>query len=124
LSEGDERSAEFTPNPVADSVTPERRTKLRLTGPFPARARVVDRAGKSHKINCAVRNISAGGLFLQLEQQVEPGVVLFIVTQFSGAWRREARVARVAVRGPVLRVESGPDGQYGVAVAITRHRFL
>ena len=127
MSNCDNRSAkrpsEFTKiTTVITHINSERRAKVRLSGLFPAKARV-DRAGQVFKIHTTVENISAGGLYLHLEQPVEPGAVLFVVTQFSRAWKRKARVACVATRGPVLRVEERLGG-YGVAVAITRHRFL
>ena len=122
MNRGNGSSPKLATDPV--STCPERRGKLRLAGPFFAKTRVADRSGHIFKINTAVENISAGGLYLHLEQPVEPGTVLLVVTQFSSAWERKARVACVATRGPVLRVESGPGGTYGVAVAITHHRFL
>lgn len=121
MSYGNESSPEFAPDRALTST--ERRAKLRLTGPFAARARIVERGGIS-KIDSTVENISASGLYLRLDREVEQGTVLFVLTQFSTAWKRKARAAWVATRGFVVRVESKPEGGYGVAVTITRHRFL
>jgi hypothetical protein len=122
MSRGNGPSPEFPADPPP--AVAERRAKVRLAGPFPAKARVVDPRGNVLKVDTVVENVSAGGLYLRLRQPAEPGAVLFVVTEFTTAWRREARRARVATRGPVLRVEPLPGGDYGVAVAITRHRFI
>ena len=124
MSPGNELLPEFSSRLTVSRLEWERRNRQRLFEPFPVKVRGVDRKGNRFKINTAVENISAGGLYLRLKQRVEPGTVLFVVTQFSSAWKRNARVACVATRGPVLRVESRSGGEYGVAVAITHHRFL
>ena len=98
--------------------------RLRLYGPFPARVRGVDASGETFKADAAVDDISAGGMYLRIGRRVESGATLFVVTQFSPSWAAEVRAPRVALRGRVLRVEPRPAGVYGVAVAITRHRFL
>ena len=102
----------------------ERRIKIRVAGPLPAKVRMRGRGGEVLKAESVAENISTGGFYLRLGQWVEPGTELFAVIQFSKGLRRAGRVAQVAARGVVLRAEPAPGGDYGVAVAIKRHRFL
>jgi hypothetical protein len=121
LSEGNGRLSKSTNRSSTGYTGPERRSKLRLYGPFPAKVRGVDVNGKIFKVETVLDNISAGGLYLRLRQRLEPDAILFVVTRLSAS---EVRAPRVAVRGKVLRIEQKPDGECGVAVKITRHRFI
>lgn len=122
MSRSNKHKSETKLNPVP--VCPDRRADRRLTGPFPAKARGVDRSGQIFKTDSTVENIGPGGLYLRLEQPVELQATLFIVAQFTKSWTPEARVARMAMRGRVVRVDRKQSGCYGVAIAITRKRFL
>lgn len=103
----------------------ERRRKLRIYRPFTAAVRGFNVARERFKISTNIDNISGGGLYLWLpQQQLAPGAELFIVVRFSSAPVQTAPAARVAIRGRVLRLEPQPIGICGVAVRITRHRFL
>jgi hypothetical protein len=102
----------------------ERRSKPRIQNPFPATVRGVNARGETFETDTVLDNLSAGGLYLFLLQQVELGAKVFIVIQFStGPTVRETR-PRVAIRGEVLRAERESSGACGIAVAFTGHRFL
>lgn len=103
---------------------PERRRKPRIDGPFPACIYAVDGAGESFEVNTVLNDISAGGLYLRLRPIIEPGTTLFIITRLSPAAGLEALAPRVALHGVVVRAELKPDGECGVAVAFSHHRFL
>jgi len=107
--------------PAAGDAGVERRSVVRLSGRFPARVRGTGRRGEVFVADAVVENISAGGLYLHLGRCVEAGAAIFIIAQLSSA---EVCLLRVAVRGVVLRAVSRPCGEWGVAVAIMRHRFL
>ena len=102
----------------------ERRRKPRIYKPFPATVRGVSASGEPFQINTVLDNLSAGGLYLRLMPRVEQGARLFIVIWLAPAPMGELTPPRVAARGRVLRSEPKPGGECGVAVRITRHRFL
>lgn len=102
----------------------ERRSKPRIDVPFPVRVRGVDASGQVFKMNTVLDNLSAGGLYLRLARSVKQGTKLFVVVQLPSAPAGEMPAPRVAMRGMVLRAEPQPDSTCGVAVTLTRHRFL
>ena len=102
----------------------ERRHKVRLHGPFAARARGVNDCGEAFEVETHLENISGGGLYLRVPQKVAPGAVLFILTRFTAAPPDEVLAPTICIRGTVLRAEPQPDSTCGVALAITQHRFL
>jgi len=109
---------------LSDYNGPERRHKARIYEPFPVKVRGVERQGQAFEEDTLVENLSASGVYLHLPLNVEQGAKLFLVIQFLGAQSSDGIVARVAVRGVVMRVEPKADGSYGLAVAIWHHRFL
>jgi hypothetical protein len=102
----------------------ERRRHVRIDGPFPAIIRSRDSSNNAFEVNTLLNNLSAGGFYLRLEQRLEPGIKLFAVINLSNPLALKTLVPRVAVRGTVQRVELQSDGQWGVGVRFTRHRFL
>lgn len=102
----------------------ERRSKLRIPGPFPAVVRGVDGRGEAFETDTVLDNLSAGGLYFRLIPRVEQGAKVFVVVQLSMAPSEEATRSRLAVLGVTLRVEPQPSGAWGTAVAFTRHRFF
>ena len=102
----------------------ERRAKARVATPLPATVRGVNANGDAFETDTHINNLSAGGLHLLLAELVKEGAKLFIIIWLAPAPSREATTPRVAVRGIVARVEPESGGAYGVAVAITRYRFL
>jgi len=60
----------------------------------------------------------------EVVRRIEPGTKLFAVVRLATAMDPAAATPCVAVRGVVRRVEPQPDGQWGVSVQFTRHRFL
>ena len=102
----------------------DRRKKPRIYEPFPVKVRGVDIGGDVFNIDAVVSNLSTGGLYLQFPQFVQPGSKVFVLIKISTAHMEKGPAPRVAARGRVLRSEPRPEGQYGLAVAFTRYRFL
>lgn len=103
----------------------ERRAKPRLKGTFPALVHGVDARGETFDVYTTLDDISAGGLYLRLDQRLEPGTTLFIVATLSSAAKSIDELApRVALHGVVLRSELKQDGECGIAIAFSHHRFL
>ena len=105
------------------SLDPERREKPRIDLPFRAKVQGVDQRGESFEIETALDNFSAGGLYLRLAREVNPGAQLRIFVRLptasenAGAWQ-------IATDGVVLRAAKQQDGGCGLAVQFTKHRFL
>lgn len=89
---------------------------LSISGPFPALVRGVDAAGEKFTVNGQLDHLSYVDFYLRLDRQVETFARLLAVTKISRA--------SVVLRGTVLCVEPREQGEYGLTVAITRHRFL
>ena len=102
----------------------ERRRMERLFDPFPVKLRGVDAEGQGFEVNTVIKNIGAGGLYVQLSKRVETGSRLFSVTRFSTAALEVQRGPLIAMSGRVVRVDPQPDGSFGLAVEFTSSRFL
>lgn len=101
----------------------ERRGRPRIEQPFPATVRGVDATGESLDIDTVVDNMSSRGLFVRVPRPIEPGARLAIGVRVGMPGAQE-RSARIAARGVVVRVELMPKGEYGLGVALTRHRIF
>ena len=103
----------------------ERRRTGRIQTPVPIRIRKVG-AGHGADVTSVVDNLGAGGFYVRLRQKVEPGEYLCALIRFAADRGEKAgsAEARIAVRGCVLRAENLGAGTYGVAVKISRYKFL
>lgn len=88
----------------------------RISGHFSAKIKGVDASGEKFETDAVVDNLSARGFYLRLDREVEIGNKLCVIVQVFKA--------KLDLRGAVLRVEPQADGRFGLAVAITYHRFL
>ena len=102
----------------------DRRTTARIKLPIPVKIR--RRGGRGHvaDVTSVVDNVGAGGFYVRLMQQIEPGSNLFALIKFAAGSSEEKSATRIAVRGHVLRVEELPGGVYGVAIRICHYRFV
>jgi|GEM_PF-884611 hypothetical protein len=101
--------------------TQERRQKARITEPFPARIWGIDSGDLPFNVECVLDNISSTGLYLRTATQVDAGAeVRLIVHLLSGP----TTGATASVQGQVVRSELQGDGKHGLAVSISKHRFL
>ena len=102
----------------------ERRAKPRIMEPFPVTVHGMDASGESFEVASVLDNLSASGLYLRLEQRIEPGTTLFIISLLTTAALITDAAPRLALHGVVLRSELRPGGFCGVAVALSNHKFL
>lgn len=103
------------------SRTQERRQKARIKEPFPARIWGVDSGDLPFNVDGVVDNISSTGVYLKSPRQVDAGSeVRLIVHLLNGP----TSGVTASIQGQILRSESQPDGKYGLAIAISKHRFL
>ena len=106
------------------TVAPELRKKERLYTRVPVLVRGKGPGGARFEQEAVLENISRGGLYVRLGRRLELGARLFALVRFPASPVNDGRGPLFAVSGRVLRVEPGPDGGWGAAVAITGHRFL
>lgn len=103
------------------AATLERRRKLRINEPFPAKVWGVDGAGHSFNLDCVLDNLSSKGLYLRMPIEMSSGAEIDIVVQLLSG---PGTGATVALEGRVLRKEPQANGHHGIAVAIKKHTFL
>ena len=101
--------------------TQERRQKARIKEPFPARIWGLDSGDLPFNVDGVIDNMSSTGLYLKAPKSVGTGrEVKLIVHLLNGP----STGVTAAVQGRVLRNELLNDGKYGLAISISRHRFL
>ena len=98
----------------------ERRRNPRINKPFRIKIRGTSVKGEAFEVATAVVNLSSGGLYLNLEQEVAEGADLIMEIRLSTTEIDELPVAVVAARGVVIRVEPPVENKFGVAVAIKK----
>ena len=101
--------------------TQERRQKARIKEPFPARIWGVDSGDLPFNVDGVVGNIRSTGLYLKSPRAVDSGnEVRLIVHLLNGP----SSGVTASIQGRILRSELQPDGKYGLAIEISKHRFL
>lgn len=114
--------------PIDDLSSEPRRSVCRshlwLEAPFPVTVRGVDTDGNAFQVQTVLDHLGARGFSVRLTRCVQPGTKLFAVICLSHPTALNAPGPRVAVRGVVQGTSLARDGQYGVQVQFTRHRFL
>ncbi len=99
----------------------ERRHKARIKEQFPARIWGVDSGDLPFNVEGVVDNMSSTGLYLRTARLLDPGIeVKLIVHLLNGP----TSGVTASVNGRVLRSDERSDGKHGLAIAISRHRFL
>jgi hypothetical protein len=99
----------------------ERRRKARIKEPFPARIWGVDSGDLPFNVDCVVDNISSAGLYLRVPKLVDAGSeVRLIVHLLHGP----TSGVTASLQGRIVRTESQADGRHGLAIAISKHKFL
>jgi hypothetical protein len=101
--------------------TQERRQKARISEPFPARIWGVDSGNLPFNLDGVIDNMSSTGLYIKTPRAVGNGKeVKLIVHLLSGP----STGVTASVQGRVLRSELQADGKYGLAIVISKHKFL
>ena len=102
----------------------ERRSALRVALPFLATVRGVDKDGQPFEEHTHLGNLSAAGLYVWLQRQLEPGALLFVAVRLTLDEQHAEQAAGVAVKGVVLRADAQQDDCWGHAILFMKHRFL
>lgn len=103
------------------SAAYERRRKPRVFNRFITRVSGVNVSGEPFEIETALDNLSAGGLYIRLNERVKENTKLKLLIHFAES--RDVVAPVVETQGIVLRSEQKLNGEYGIAVRFTRHRF-
>ena len=118
------RSMMFLDYKVTANFTTERRAKPRMDCSFPAVVRGRDPLGKRFEANATLVNLSAKGLYLQLDSPVAERQQVLVVFRLAEQAPSGASIAKIAVRGSVVRTERQVDGRCGLAIKLERQRFF
>lgn len=101
----------------------ERRSKPRVSEPFPARVRGVDGDGHKFKVIVELDNLSAGGVYLRISQMVPIGTRLLLLIGLAPSSDQWLKGPLVSAQGVVVREDSLHGGDRGVAVMFTHYRM-
>ena len=102
----------------------ERRIKPRIYRPFHAMVRGVNAGGEAFEVSTVLDNMSSGGLYLRVEQNVMKGAEISVIIRLSTKKFDPIPVANVAVEGVVVRNDAQPSGVYGLGISISTRRFV
>ena len=84
---------------------------MRLRHPF----------GVKRQVTAVVENVSGDGAFVRTTESINPGERVFLVFRLSETGQTGPQVA---ARGRVVRSERQSNGDVGIAVQFSSHRFL
>jgi hypothetical protein len=99
----------------------ERRQKARIRESFPARIWGVDSGELPFNLAGVVDNISSTGVYLKAPRAVEVGSEVKLIVYFLSAPNSGVTAS---LQGRILRSEFQGDGNHGLAITISKHRFL
>ena len=98
-----------------------RRLSDRLAGPFDVLMRLRHPFEVKRQVTAVVENVSGDGAFVRTTETISPGERVFLVFRLSETGQTGPQVA---ARGRVVRSERQSNGDVGIAVQFSSHRFL
>ena len=104
-------------------TTPERRIKPRVICDYPAIVEGIDTQGIKFKDDAKLANLSAGGLYMWSNHNVEQGAKLSVIINLPGVLLNE-ETPQLATKGIVVRTEPKSNGTVGVALKFYQYRFM
>jgi hypothetical protein len=103
--------------------TQDRRIKPRIICDYPAIVEGYDSDGNKYNENAKLGNLSASGLFMKANRNIENGSKLTVTILLTSAIV-DLDTPKLATNGIVVRTESQIDGTCGIAVKFNNYRFL
>ncbi len=100
----------------------KQRALLRIHGSYPAIVQGRKQGNRRVEQRGILVSLSPTDCHLLLDLPIELGTKVLVRVRLSSFPSQE--VPRIALRGVVVRTESQPTGEVGVAVALTSYRFL
>jgi hypothetical protein len=108
---------------LSDFRDRERRASSRTHTSFAVTIRGKDAHGKALDFDTMLDNLSGSGMYVRIPRRFERGEPVAVGIRFAETGTLD-RVARVAARGIVVRVDPTPDGAFGLAIAFTKTRVF
>ena len=103
----------------------ERRSKPRIDCSYPAIVQGRDVAGRKFRTNAVLTSLSANGLCLVLQSDIQPDRDMFVLFRCSSTGPLgKDRAPLIAVKGAIVRSETPMSEKYTVGLKILRNRFL
>jgi c-di-GMP-binding flagellar brake protein YcgR len=103
-------------------TTADRRTKPRISCDYPGLIETLDDSGKRIHAEGKLVNLSAGGLYMLVNHNLEKGTKLSITIYLTAA-TNELSSSKLVTNGVVVRNEPRPSGQHGIAVMFQNYHF-
>ena len=104
-------------------ITPDRRIKPRIECDYPAIVEGYNGNGAKYNEKAKLANLSASGLFMLANRNIENGTKLSVMVLLSNSFE-DNDAPRLATSGIVVRTEPKTNGGCGVAIKFTHYRFL
>ncbi len=104
-------------------ITPDRRLKPRIECDYPAVYEGSDDDGGKYNDQAKLANLSASGLYMLANRQIENGTKLSVTVMLSSAFD-DRDAPKLATSGVVVRSEHRFNGTCGIAIKFTHYRFL
>ncbi len=101
----------------------DRRVKPRINCDYPAVIGGYDADGYRYKENARLANLSAGGLYMIINRNIECGCALSIKILLARSLL-DGDPPKIMANGVVVWTEHRSDGSYGVAVKFTSYQFI
>jgi hypothetical protein len=103
--------------------TSDRRIKPRIICDYPAIIEGYDRNGNKFNEDGKLANLSASGLFMQANCDIENGSKLSVIILLSST-ELDIDTPKIATNGIVVRTEPQKDGTCGIAIKFNNYKFL
>jgi hypothetical protein len=103
--------------------TMDRRVKPRISCDYPAIVNGIDFEGNTYSDQGKLVNLSASGLFMLVNRDIEQGSKLSVTVNLCNSLM-DTDVPKLTTNGIVVRTEPQKDGSCGVAIKFFQYRFL
>jgi hypothetical protein len=104
-------------------TTSDRRGKPRIDCDCLANVNGINGEGQRYSDEGKLKNLSASGLFMKVNRDIENGSKITITVHLSDLVF-DPEAPKLATNGIVVRNESQADGSRGIAVKFQNYRFL
>jgi hypothetical protein len=105
------------------NISSERRIKPRVICDYPVIVEGYDEDGNKYNENAKLANLSASGLYMKSNRNIENGSKLFVTILLTSALI-DQDTPKIATNGIVVRTEHQLDGTCGIAIKFNSYRFL
>jgi hypothetical protein len=105
------------------NISSDRRIKPRVVCEYPVIIEGYDGDGNKYNESARLSNLSASGLFMKAQRNIENGTTLSVIVLLTSALV-EKDTPKIATKGIVVRTEPQSDGTCGIAFKFNNYRFL